>query len=335
MKQRFHTAWAWTQKYRGICLLGLILLTLVLVFVLKTSQVRILCRILMYITLAGSLNIINGYSGQICLGQAGFFAIGSYTMAILLTRYSVSFWLLLPLCGILTAAAGALIALPTLRMKGIYLSMITLGFSEIVRTVALNWQSVTGGSYGIKDIPRPALFGLNIDTPQKFAVLFLIVACVFLFVSYRTIRSRLGRAWMAIREGELAAASLGIQISKYKIMNFAYGAFWAGIAGGIYAPYLRYIDSSAFGMDEGFNILSMVVIGGQGTLVGPAVGAVVINLLTELLRAVSSWRYVVYACLLLVMMWKRPRGLAGESSTALMARAQLSPRSRRKKECEK
>lgn len=330
MKEKVGQIYNFVHKHRLVVLVILAVVVALLPFVLKTSQTRILCRILMYATLAGSLNIINGYSGQTCLGQAGFFAIGAYTMAILITRFDISFWLLLPLSGILAALFGALIALPTLRMKGIYLSMITLGASEIIRTVALNWQSLTGGSYGIKDITRPTLFGMVIDTPKEFAWLFLVVAIVFLFVSNRVLRSRIGRAWMAIREGELAAASLGIQVSKYKITNFVYGAFWAGIAGGIYAPYLRYIDSSAFGLDEGFNILSMVVIGGQGTLVGPVVGAIVVNLLTELLRAISSWRYVVYAAVLLMMMWWRPMGLAGESSTALMAGMASGSKTRRK-----
>lgn len=297
--------------------LGVVLFVFVLPFVLKTSQTRILCRIIMYVTLAGSLNIINGYSGQTCLGQAGFFAIGSYTMAILITKANMSFWILLPLCGVLAALIGVVIALPTLRMNGIYLTMITLGASEIIRTICLNWQGLTGGSYGIKNITRPQLFGLVMDTPMKFSWLFLFVAIVFIFCSNRVLKSRIGRAWMAIREGELAAASLGVKTSKYKVLNFAYGAFWAGICGGIYAPYLRYIDSSAFGLDECFNILSMVVIGGQGTLIGPIVGAVVVNLLTEVLRATSSWRYVIYAAILLMMMWKRPKGLAGESKAVL------------------
>ena len=322
------------RTHKKFIYLLVVLIVAILPFFLKSSQTRILCRILMYCTLAGSLNIINGYSGQTCLGQAGFLAIGAYTMAIIITRTDISFWILLPLSGIMSALIGFLIVLPTLRMKGIYLSMVTLGAAEIIRTIALNWQSLTGGSYGIKDITAPRIFSFTIDTPQKFLYLFLAAACLFTFVSDRVLKSRIGRAWLAIREGELAAASLGVQSRKYKVMNFVYGAFWAGIAGGIYAPYLRYIDSSAFGLDEGFNILSMVVIGGQGTLAGPIVGSVVVNLLTELLRAVSSWRYVVYAAILIFMMWVRPKGLVGESSSVI-AKGVVFKRKLHKKEASK
>ncbi|MDO5406773.1 MAG: branched-chain amino acid ABC transporter permease [Eubacteriales bacterium] len=330
MKEKFALK-DFVKKHSSIAILLAIVIVAVLPLIFKTSQTRILCRILMYVTLAGSLNLINGYSGQTCLGQAGFFAVGAYTTAILITRFHISFWPLLLLSGIMAALIGVLIALPILRMKGIYLSMVTLGASEIIRTIALNWQSVTGGAFGIKNITRPQIFGLTIDTPQKFAWLFLIVACIFLFVSKRVLSSRIGRAWMAIREGELAAASLGVEVAKYKILNFAYGAFWAGIAGSIYAPYLRYIDSSAFTLDEGFNILSMIVIGGQGTLAGPIVGAVVVNLLTEALRAISNWRYVVYAGLLIFMMWKRPRGLVGENSQVTMVTGEKSIKKNRRK----
>lgn len=306
------------NKYRLPMLLVLLLLSATFpLFGYKNSSIRIFCRILMYITLAGSLNITNGYSGQTSLGHAGFFCIGAYTVAILSTRTQISFWLLLLLAGIFTAIAAFIISIPTLRLKGIYLSIITLGASEVIRITALNWQSLTGGSFGIKDISRPTLFGLKFDSPLKFYYLFLILVVVFLFCSYRIIHSRVGRSWMSIRENELAARSLGVQTSAAKMSNFIYGAFWAGLCGGIYAPYVQYIDSAVFSLDEGFNILSMVIIGGQGTLVGPVIGSIVVNGLTEVLRPIGVWRFVMYACLIIAMMWFRPQGLAGESNSIL------------------
>ena len=283
----------------------------------KSSTLRIFCRILLYCTLAGSLNMINGYSGQTNIGHAGFFAIGAFTMAILSTRFQISFWILLPLSGIAAMLIGLLVALPTLRMHGTYLSIITLGASEIIRIIALNWESLTGGPFGIKNIPRPEIFGFAIDKPIKFYYLFLVIAVVFVFVSYRTLNSRIGRAWMSIREGELAAKSLGVQTSHYKAYNFMYGSFWAGICGAVYAPYLQYIDSAVFSLDEGFNILSMVIIGGQGTLAGPIVGSVLVNSLTEILRPIGQWRFVMYALLIIIMMWCRPQGLVGASDSIL------------------
>lgn len=289
-------------------------------FVTKTYIMGILCRILLYITLAGSLNVINGYSGQTCIGHAGFFCIGAYFEAILATRYGVSFWVLVPAAGVFTAMAGLLIALPTLKMTGIYLAIVTLGFSEITRLTVLNWESLTGGPLGIKGIPVPRLFALSFRNSRNYYYLFLVTALLFLFVTERVVRSRVGRAWMSIREDQAAARALGVEVSWYKALNFMYGAFWAGVAGAVYAPYVRFIDSTFFTLDEGFNILSMVIIGGQGTLSGPVVGSVIVNLLTELLRPIGQWRMVAYGILIIVMMWWRPQGLAGASDSILAGR---------------
>lgn len=306
------------NKYKLILILVLSIIILILPFIFKTNyMVGILCRILMYITLAGSLNIINGYSGQTCIGQAGFFCIGTYCEAILSTKFGISFWILLPISGILTSLVGLLISLPTLKMKGMYLSIVTLGFSEIVRLIALNWESVTGGPLGIKAIPLPYFLGFQIKSVKSFYYVFLIIAILFIFFTYRIINSRIGRAWISIREDQLASKSLGVETSRYKAINFMYGAFWAGIIGAVYAPYVRYIDSTFFTLDEGFNILSMVIIGGQGTLIGPMVGSTIVNLLTELLKPIGQWRLVAYALLIIFMMWWRPQGLVGNSDSIL------------------
>ena len=271
----------------------------------------------MYSTLAGALNSINGYSGQTCLGIAGFFCIGAYTEAVLATKLHLSFWLLLPISGIITALIGLLIALPTLKMRGIYLSIVTLGFSEIVRLIALNWTGVTGGALGIKGIPAPELFGYSIKNAKSYYYIFLVIAALFLFVTNRVVHSRVGRAWMSIREDQLASRSLGVETPKYKAMNFMYGAFWAGVVGATYAPYVKFIDSTYFTLDEGWNVLSMVIIGGQGTLLGPILGAGIVNFITEILRPIGEWRLVAFAILIIVMLWLRPQGLAGASDSIL------------------
>jgi branched-chain amino acid transport system permease protein len=202
-------------------------------------------------------------------------------------------------------------------MSGIYLSIVTLGFSEIVRLLALNWTALTGGPMGIKGIPVPVFFGIQLRSSKTYYYLFLALAALFVFCTHRVIRSRVGRAWMSIREDPLASRSLGVEASRYKALNFMYGAFWIGIAGAVYAAYVRFIDSTFFTLDEGFNILSMVIIGGQGTLVGPVVGSILVNFLTELLRPIGAWRMVAYAVLIIVMMWWRPQGLAGASDSIL------------------
>lgn len=318
MKDLMMKSRALYQKHRIWFNLGAIaILALIPLVVRQSYYMGILCRILLYATLAGSLNAINGYSGQTCIGHAGFFCIGAYCEAILATRLGLSFWMVLPIAGIVTAIFGGVVALPTLKMKGIYLSIVTLGFSEIVRLVALNWEGLTGGPMGIKGIPVPTIFGLQFSGSKTYYYIFLAIAVLFVFITGRVIRSRVGRAWTAIREDELAAKSLGVQTRFYKATNFMYGAFWAGVAGAAYAPYVRFIDSTMFSLDEGFNILSMVIIGGQGTLVGPVVGSVIVNLLTELLRPVGQWRMVAYGLLIILMMWWRPQGLVGASDSIL------------------
>ena len=281
----------------------------------------ILCRMLIYVTLAGSLNAINGYSGQFVLGIIGFFAIGAYTHAILGVNYGVSFWINLPLGGIFAAIIGLVVAFPTLKMSGIYLSLVTLGFAEIVRVVALNWISLTGGPLGIRGVPTPMIFGFAVRTPQHFYYVFLGIAILFTFVTSRVIKSRIGRAWMSIREDQLAAQSLAVDNKFYKTLSFMYGAFWAGVIGVAFASYLRFIDSTFFTLDEGFNVLSMAIIGGTGTLFGPAVGAILLTFLTEALRDFGQWRMVAYALLIIVMMWVRPQGLVGAKDSILAQRS--------------
>lgn len=306
------------RKYRIFLYILLVIVLLILpVLFPKNYIMGVLCRILMYSTLAGALNSINGYSGQTCLGIAGFFCIGAYTEAVLATKFHLGFWLLLPVSGIVTALIGLLIALPTLKMRGIYLSIVTLGFSEIVRLIALNWTGVTGGALGIKGIPAPELFGYSIKNAKSYYYIFLVIAALFLFVTNRVVHSRVGRAWMSIREDQLASRSLGVETPKYKAMNFMYGAFWAGVVGATYAPYVKFIDSTYFTLDEGWNVLSMVIIGGQGTLLGPILGAGIVNFITEILRPIGEWRLVAFAILIIVMLWLRPQGLAGASDSIL------------------
>ena len=307
-----------TGKYRYLFLGLLVVLLALLPLVVKEAfLVRHACNILMYATLAGSLNVINGYSGQVCMGQAGFFAIGAYVNAILSTRCGLNYWVLLPICGLAAAFVGYLVSLPTRRLQGIYLSIVTMGAAEIIRVIALTWEPVTGGANGIKGIPYPSFLGNEVFKPKDYYYLFLVLAVLFIFITSRVLKSRVGRAWISIREDQIAARSLGVETSRFKSLNFVYGAFWAGIVGCTYAPFVNYIDSSQFTLDKGFDVLAMVVIGGQGTLAGPIVGSTIVTILTETLRSLENWRYVIYACIIIAMMWWRPQGIAGASNSVL------------------
>ncbi len=298
--------------------LGLLALAaVVLPLFLSSSLLGIVCRILFYATLAGSLNIINGYSGQMNIGHAGFVCIGAYTGALCATRLGLPFPVQLLAGGILAAATAWVLSKPMQRLKGIYLAIITMGFCEIMRIICLNWTSVTGGPLGIKNIPAPSMFGIKFGSPRQYYYIFLVLLAIFIFLTSRVLNSRVGRAWVSIREDDTAAKSLGVRIGHYRSINLMYGAFFAGICGAAMGPYYRYIASDMFSMDMSFNILSMVILGGQGTLIGPIVGSAIITAITESLRFAADYRMVVYAVIIILMMWVRPQGLIGASDSML------------------
>lgn len=286
---------------------------LFLVPLVVTSRVIIntFTLILLYVVLVSSLNVVNGYSGQFNVGQAGFYCIGAYTAAILSTRFGWSFWILLPVSGLMAAAWSLLLSVPTAKLKGMYFTIVTLGFSEMVRQLCLNWNSLTRGPRGIAGIKSPEFFGISYTRSTFFYYVIFFVAVFMIFCTSRLLRSRVGRAWRAIREDIAAASSLGVETARYKMINLAYSAFWAGVAGCLYAFFQRFVSPDIFSLDESFNILAMSIIGGQGTLLGPIVGALVVNLLTELFRSALQYRMLIYSALIIAMMWIRPQGLVG------------------------
>lgn len=312
-------------------ILFLLAAALVLPLVLTNNyHLGIATRILMYMILASAVNVMNGYSGQFAIGHAGFLCVGSYTAAILMTRAGMNFFLVLPLAGMVTALFGLLVSFPIGKLSGIYLGFVTLGFSEIVRIVCLNWTPVTGGPMGIKAIQGPSLFGFSLQSPKGYYYIIFVMLVLMVFCTAKILKSRTGRAWISIRENEAAAASLGIHTARYKTMNIMYATFWEGCAGAFMATYYHFVDSSMFVTDESFNILSMAIVGGMGTLAGPIVGAVVINIITEAFRFLSEYRMVIYALLIIAMMWLRPQGIAGSSDSVLVSSKAGKGRKRRR-----
>ena len=320
MNNIYAKASEFVSKNRKWCILGIAVLFLMFPVIIQAKYPsRLLSVIIMYATLAGAMNVVNGYSGQFCIGFAGFVCVGAYVQAILSTTFGWSFWPLMLLGGIAAAFVGFIVSLPTLRLSGIYLSVVTIGISEVIRLIALNWTSLTGGAHGIQGVPPPKLLNLDFTDPRLFYYIFLIVAILFIFCTYRVLRSRVGRAWLSIRENQIAARSLGIPTSRYKSMCFVYSAFWAGLCGAIYASFVVYLDSTYFTMGFSMDIISMLLIGGSGTLAGPVVGAFGVQLLSEVLRPFGVWRYVVYALLIIAMMWLRPQGLVGSTRSSMFA----------------
>ncbi len=295
--------------------LGLLVLILIVAppFLKNDYIIRIGISVLLYVVLASSLNVINGYSGQFNIGHAGFYCVGAYTAGILATRFGLSFWLLLILSGLAAALFSCFLGIPTLRLKGVFLAITTLGFSEIIRLTILNWTSLTRGPMGIPGIPFPVLFGMQLKSNIQFYYIILAIAALMIFITQRLLNSRIGRAWIAIREDETAAKAMGVETFKYKLLNLMYGTFWAGVAGCFYAFFASYISADSFTLDEGFAILAMVLVGGQGNLLGPIVGASALTILPEIFRFTAQYRLVIFGLAILVIMHLRPQGLAGSA----------------------
>lgn len=256
--------------------------------------------------LAMSLNLVTGFTGQLHLGHAGFMAIGAYTAALLSVKSGVAFVPALLASGVVAALFGILVGLPTLRLRGDYLAIATLGFGEIVRITILNLD-ITGGPFGLRGIPRLT----------NLPIVILVAAIVFVILQ-SLVHSRIGRAFIAIREDEVAAEVMGIETTRMKVTAFALAAFFAGIAGGLFAFWFRFISPGSFGFMLSIEVLSMVVLGGLGNLLGSILGAGFITYLPELLRtsapAIAQHRLVFYGALLVIAMILRPNGLLGTSS---------------------
>jgi branched-chain amino acid transport system permease protein len=299
-------------------------------------------QILIYIMLGWGLNIVVGLAGLLDLGYVAFYAVGSYSYALLAKEFGLSFWILLPLAGTLSAFWGILLGFPVLRLRGDYLAIVTLAFGEIIRLILINWVSFTGGYAGVSGIPRPTLFGIPFNaTEQGFAAtfglefspihrtlfLYYVILALGLVTAYVTIRLRqlpVGRAWEALREDEIACRSLGINTTNTKLTAFAMGAMFAGFAGSFFAARQGFISPESFTFLESATILSIVVLGGMGSQIGVAVAAVAMIGGTEIMRELDFLKYIFgedfdptqYRMLIfgfgmvLIMIWK-PRGLVG------------------------
>jgi branched chain amino acid ABC superfamily ATP binding cassette transporter, membrane protein len=251
------------------------------------------------IMLAASLNLINGYTGQFSLGHAGFMAIGAYVGVILTTNFHLPFIVALLAGGAAAGLLGALIGLPTLRLRGDYLAIATLGLGEIVRIFIINVPYV-GGAAGFKGIPHLTNFTW---------VFFIMLATLFIIKNF--VNSRHGRACLAIRENEIAAEAMGINTTRYKVLAFTIGAAFAGVAGVLFGHNMYILSPASFTFMQSFNILIMVVMGGLGSMTGSIAGALVVTFLSAALASFPNARMIVYALALILMMFYRPQGLFG------------------------
>ena len=253
------------------------------------------------IILAVSLNLITGFTGQFTLGHAAFMAVGAYVSAIFTAKLGQPFIVAIIASGIAASIAGIIIGIPTLRLKGDYLAIATLGFGEIVRILALNIDYI-GGAIGFNDIPQYT----------NWTWIFIMTALTVILIS-NFINSYHGRACISIRENEIAAEAMGINTTYYKVLAFAIGAFFAGIAGALYANYFYFIKPDSFGFMKSIDILVIVVFGGMGSITGSIVGAIVLSVISSFLQSIPDLRMVIYAVILFLIMVYRPTGLMGKS----------------------
>jgi len=272
-----------------------------------------------YIILTLSLNLIVGYTGLPALGHAAFSCIGAYTSSLLALRFGISPWIGVFAGGVFGALLGIIIGYPSIRLKGDYFALATFGFGIIVYSIAKNWVSLTRGPMGLPGIPSFSLFGYEITKTWQYFIIVLVFALITLFILRRIVNSPFGRVLKSIREDEIASETLGKNTTKYKLMVFVIGAFFAGIAGSLYAHYITFIDPSSFTVMESITVLLMVIFGGMGSISGSIVGATVLVIIPELLRFLgmpssiaAEVRQMIYGLLLVVLMIKRPQGLLGK-----------------------
>jgi branched-chain amino acid transport system permease protein len=295
-------------------------------------------QILTYVMLGWGLNIVVGLAGLLDLGYVAFYAVGAYSYALLAQNFDLSFWICLPLAGILAAFWGILLGFPVLRLRGDYLAIVTLAFGEIIRLVLLNWQDFTGGPNGISSIPRPSFFGLPFSSDEggfahafglefspthRVVFLYYVILALALVTNAVTIRLRrlpIGRAWEALREDEIACRSLGINTTNTKLTAFAIGAMFGGFAGSFFATRQGFISPESFVFQESALVLAIVVLGGMGSQLGVAIAAIVMLGGFEFFREFQQYRMVVFGLAMVAIMIWRPRGLISTRTPSVFLR---------------
>ena len=296
-------------------LLGLLVAVLLVMPLLPIPQKNLWVRILgyagLYILLGLGLLIHVGFAGMLDLGFAAYYGIGAYTYALLASRQfdiHLPFWGMLLVGGLVAALAGALISIPVLRLRGDYLAIVTLGFGEITRLLLLNLKGLTNGSQGVIGIDKPVLFGVVFNTGTHFYYLIFLLILIFTFITNRLIQSRIGRAWLAIREDEDVAEMSGVNTIWYKLLAFVLGAFIGGLGGVVFASWQGSIFPDNFNLLVSINVLCLIILGGLGNQYGVIIGALALIALPDMLRGFSDFRMLIFGILLVVMMILKPNG---------------------------
>lgn len=309
----------------AIAAAGLLLLIAVPPF-LKSYGIYLFTYWVLFVIATMGLNLTVGYAGQKSLGHAAFFGIGAYTVAILM-KAGFSFWLGLPAAMAGCFVVGLAIGFPALRVQALYLAFATLGFNTAVWLVVRNEEWLTGGTFGINNIPRPSLFGLALEKPLPFYYFTLGFAVVLAYGLWRLLASPWGKAFTALRDNPIRAESLGVDTQAYTLLSFAIGAVYAGVAGALFAPLVQYIEPAPFGVNASIMMYLMVVVGGAGYFFGPLLGAAVGVLLPEWLRFAEGWYLFIFGLAVVALMLWLPDGLLSIPDRIRARRQARAPRS--------
>lgn len=292
-------------------LLAAIVMIYPILFRESTYIQLIICTLGIYIIVNTGFDILFGYSGQISIGQAGFYAIGAYFSAIF-SKAGIPVLISILLAAMIAAAVGFILAIPCSKLVHHFLSIVTIGFGEIVRLLALNGPTkLTGGANGIGGIPPVNLFGLKLTSNISYLYFVLALVILFLIIKNRIVNSRVGRAMLAIKCNPEASESFGMKLSKYKSMAFTAAAFYAGIGGALYAHLVRFISPESFSGEQSSMFLVMILVGGMGTFYGPVIGSFLIILVTEFLQTFGTYQMLIYGALIIFVLFVMPNGIAG------------------------
>lgn len=280
----------------------------------NTYHLDVLTNVGIYVLLAMGLNVVVGLTGLLNLGYAAFFGIGAYAYALANLHWGWPFWMGLPLAGLVSMLFGFLIGMPSIRVRGDYLAITTLGFGEITRIAFNNLDAWTGGPNGLLGIARPSLFGYAFSVnPTPYFYLVLVLVALTAFLLFRLCDSKIGRALVAIREDELAASCMGVPALRVKLLAFGVSSFIAGLAGAVFASKQTIVTPDSFDFVLSVLLLAMVVLGGMGSIWGAALGALALGVLPELLRGFAAYRMLIFGVLMILMMIFRPQGILGSA----------------------
>ena len=303
----------WSPKIKNYSPWGLLLFWLILPIFLHnwSYSLHVLIMLAIYVLLTQSLNLVLGLAGQLQLGHAANFGIGAYIAGLLMVDGGFSFWATLPAAFIGAAFVGTLIGLPSLRVGGDYLGIVTLGFGEITRIFLTNWVSITRGPMGLPGIPAPSVMGFSLSSKVFFFYLATALALFTWFAMQRINNSKMGLQLLAIRNDEHCAQVLGVNTGAVKLLAFGLSAAFAGLGGAFYASYFSFISPDSFLFVDSLAVLCMLIVGGRGNLIGSALGACILSVAPELFRFLGDYRMLIFGVLLTVMVIYRPSGIWG------------------------